>query len=131
VAIRAYPANAKNSRPADSSTSSGPGSDKSPVQARGEASGTPAAVAARAVSSTSRVTVSRIRATVAVRVTPRRLARVSTATAATAAARCAQDAAGTAYAANVIAIAAHDAVLPTTKPQPARNPHHGPSTSRP
>ena len=26
---------------------------------------------------------------------------------------------------------AQDAVFPTTKPQPARKPHHGPSTSRP
>ena len=33
---------------------------------------------------------------------------------------------GTAYAANVSAIAAQDAVLPTTNPQPARNPHHSP-----
>ncbi len=38
---------------------------------------------------------------------------------------------GTAYAANVIAMAAHDAVLPTTKPHPARKPHYGARTSRP
>ena len=41
------------------------------------------------------------------------------------------DALGSAYAANVIAIAAQEAVFPTTKPPPARKPHHGPSTSRP
>ena len=35
------------------------------------------------------------------------------------------------YAANVSAMAAQLAVLPTTKPQPARNPHQGPSRSRP
>ena len=40
-------------------------------------------------------------------------------------------ASGTAYAANVIAIAAQLAVLPTTNPQPARKPHHSPSSSRP
>ncbi len=62
---------------------------------------------------------------------PRRLAAVSTTTAAIAAPRSAHPEPGTAYAAKVIAIAAHEAVLPTTKPQPATKPHHGPRTSRP
>ena len=71
------------------------------------------------------------RAAVAVFVMPARLAAVSATTASAAATRVHQPPAGTAYAAKVIAMAAHDAVLPITKPQPARNPHHSPSTSRP
>ena len=62
---------------------------------------------------------------------PRRLSAVKSTTAAAASPRCHQPAPGRAYAANVIAIAAQDAVLPMTKPQPARKPHQGPSTSRP
>ena len=38
---------------------------------------------------------------------------------------------GTTYDPNVIAIAAHDAVLPITNPHPATNPHHSPRRSRP
>jgi hypothetical protein len=64
----------------------------------------------------------------AVRVTPVQFTRVSTTTTAAATGRSAP---GAAYAANVIAIADALATLPTMKPHPATNPHHGPSTSRP
>lgn len=68
----------------------------------------------------------------AVRVTPRRFDAVSTTTAPAATSRWGHSPpAGTAYAAKAMAMAAHEAVLPTTKPQPATKPHHGPSTSRP
>ena len=56
----------------------------------------------------------------AVRVTPSRFTPTSTTTTATATGRC--HAPGTRYAAAVRPIAAQLAVLPTTKPQPARNP---------
>ncbi len=67
----------------------------------------------------------------AVLVMPRRLTAVRPTTATMARNRVANASPPTAYVATVSAIAAHEAVLPTTKPQPARNPHHGPSRSRP
>ena len=70
-----------------------------------------------------------IRVRPAVRVMPAQLTSARTTTTATATGRCQPS--GTAYAANVIAIAAQLAVLPTTNPQPARKPRHSPSTSRP
>ena len=67
----------------------------------------------------------------AVRVMPRRLTTVRPTTAAIARNRVARASPPTAYVATVSAIAAHDAVLPTTNPHPATNPHHAPSRSRP
>ncbi len=88
-------------------------------------------MAARVHTSAASVSASSTRVTVAVRVTPRRLTPVSTSTARAAAARSTHSGPSSAYAAKVSAIVAQDAVLPTTKPQPATNPHHSPSRSRP
>ena len=62
--------------------------------------------------------------TAAVRSRPPRLTSATSETAATATQR---SYAGQTYAPTANAIAAHDAVLPTTKPQPARCPQAGPS----
>ena len=59
---------------------------------------------------------------------PRRFTAVTASTAATATSRAWP---GHRYAPMVSAIAAQLAVLPTTNPQPARNPANGPSRSRP
>src|SRR6266511_2647379 len=90
-------------------------------------------VATTATTATSAATESATsrRASDDVLVIPSRLTPVSASTARTPASRSAQTGPETAYAANVSAIAAHEAVLPTTNPQPARNPHHSPSRSRP
>ena len=66
--------------------------------------------------------------TAAVRVSPPRL---TTATAATAVTATTRSAPGQRYAPTVSAMAAHEAVLPTTNPQPATNPQTGPSWRRP
>src|SRR5262249_32891773 len=67
----------------------------------------------------------------AVREMPRRSAPASPTTAASPAARRPHSEPGSTYAPNVIAIAAHDAVFPTTNPKPAKKPHHSPRRSRP
>src|SRR5690606_6601177 len=73
-------------------------------------------------------TVTRMRVSSAVRVTPKQFTAASAATASTATGRSAP--AGAAYAAKVIAIAAQLASLPMTKHQPATKPHHGPISAR-
>ena len=78
--------------------------------------------------STASTTETRIFEAVAVRWTPATESAVNATTAA-AATRFACD--GQRYRPTVSAMAAQEAVLPTTKPQPARKPGSGPSNSRP
>ena len=97
----------------------------------GEPALPPVAIATTTTASATSESATSTRASRAVREMPRRLAPVRTATAARATSRCDHSEPGHAYDANVSAIAAHDAVFPITNPQPARNPHHSPSRSRP
>src|SRR5688572_1798393 len=86
----------------------------------------PAATATASVSST---TTTMTRVTWAVRVMPNQFTAARAATATIATGR--SQPGGAAYAPKVSAIAAQLASLPTTKPQPATKPHHGPSSALP
>src|SRR3954447_14123322 len=124
VAIRAYPANAKNRNPADCNTSRRPASNgtmrpTSACESNHPATTTPVSVTSATASST--------RVIVTVRVNPPRFTAAIISTAAMASTRAWS---GERYAPTVSAIAAQDAVLPTTKPQPARKPQNGPSCLR-
>ncbi len=128
VAMRAYPAKAKNSSPADCSTPYQPWGPAAMARLSAEpAPDAEAATTTSASTASTTTTIAFVRA--AVRVTPTVLTAASTRTAATATGF--SHPAGAAYEANVNAIAAQLAVLPMTNDQPAKNPDHGPIISRP
>src|SRR5205085_1687575 len=91
----------------------------------------PKAIAATTTASATTDAATSTRASRAVREMPRRFAPVRRTTAPSAVACLLQSDPGKTYEPNVIAIAAHDAVLPMTNAHPARNPHHSPRRSRP
>jgi hypothetical protein len=127
VAMRAYPAKAKNSSPADCSTPYQPWGPGSITRLSAEpAPDAEAATTTRASTAKTTTTITLVRA--AVRVTPTVLTAASTRTAATATGFSHPRGRHTA---NVNAIAAQLAVLPMTNDQPAKNPDHGPIISRP
>ena len=131
--MRAYPAKAKKQNPAPPRTPRTRAGHASPSTAGGDATG-PAlagpvthAIATNTARTASTIPTSAFDAA-AVRCTPSTDSIVS---ASTAAAATRPACPGQRYRPAVRAIAAQDAVLPTTKPQPARNPGSGPRSSRP